>query len=847
VNDLPELFDLRLKARSMAFLFVAGAGVGCLTLVLPHSSDVNEPPIWGLAALAVALAAIVHRQADRLSEWHLHLMLAIGTLILTFANYWVGTTVFYPVIYTWVVLYAFYFFELPLALAHLGWVGANYFVLLLIQQPASPVVRWVLAIGTPAVAGLLISRLLANLRQGSQRALEQARELRESEARTGRILETAHDAFVILDPHGRVHAWNAAAEDMFGIRAREALGRLLADLVFPAEGRDAHHERRRELLARPGPVSGERIDVQLVRRDGTRFPAEAAVSRIEEGDSVLFAAFLRDLSAERHRDDERAALYREQAARREAEQVAEMVSGMQLLVDAALAHTTLDGMLGELLPRVRAVMGADAAAVLLTDEEEGDLVVRASTGGRPEESARVAFGQGFAGRVASAGRPQLVHDPPPNDLVDPAFREAGVASVVGVPLLADGEVKGVIKVGAAPPRRFSEEDLAMLRLAADRVALALDHARLYEREHRIAETLQRSLLPDHLPQLPGLTAAARYLPAAAEAEVGGDWFDVIPMAAGRVGLVMGDVAGKGLTAASMVGRLRSALRAYALEDHAPAVVVDRLNRLLWTELEESEMATLLYVVFDPVEGSVRWVNAGHLPPLMVVGDGLVHFLEGARGVPLGVMPFPTFEEEGIELAQGGRIVLYTDGLVERPGAVIDAGLSALAEAVRSAPEDVEELCDHLLGELVPAAGAGDDVALLAFCNEPVGEHFDVEMPAAPESLASVRAMLRRWLQQADSSEQEIAEITTACGEACTNAIEHAGAGGSGSFEVEGRLDGAAVDILVRDFGSWRPVREGDQGRGLSLMRALMDDVAVSPSAEGTTVRMRRLLNGASAE
>ena len=179
----------------------------------------------------------------------------------------------------------------------------------------------------------------------------------------------------------------------------------------------------------------------------------------------------------------------------------------------------------------------------------------------------------------------------------------------------------MLVVCTAAPRRFTAEDIGLLRLAADRVALGIDRARVYEREHRIAETLQRSLLPDRLPTLPGLTVAARYLPAASEAEVGGDWYDVIPIPGGRVGMVMGDVAGKGLAAASMVGRLRSALRAYALEGHEPATALEQLNRLLWTEAGDSQMATLLYAIVDPGEDVISWVNAGHMPPLLVAADG----------------------------------------------------------------------------------------------------------------------------------------------------------------------------------------------------------------------------------
>jgi anti-sigma regulatory factor (Ser/Thr protein kinase) len=229
---------------------------------------------------------------------------------------------------------------------------------------------------------------------------------------------------------------------------------------------------------------------------------------------------------------------------------------------------------------------------------------------------------------------------------------------------------------------------------------------------------------------------------------------------------------------------------------------------------------------------------------MVVGDGaLPHFLEGGRSVPLGVMPFPKFEEVALSLEPGGTVVLYTDGLVERPGENIDDGLGRLAGALRDAPEDPEQLCDHLLRTLVPDSGAPDDVAILALRNVPMADRFSVEFPTHPEALISMRGLLRRWLRHADGSDQEIAEITTAAGEAATNAIEHAGASGDTPFEVLGRIEESDINITVRDYGAWRAPREGDQGRGLSLMEALMDEVDVTPSPEGTTVRMRRRLNG----
>ncbi len=413
-------------------------------------------------------------------------------------------------------------------------------------------------------------------------------------------------------------------------------------------------------------------------------------------------------------------------------------------------------------------------------------------------------------------------------------------TLVGVPLVPEGEVTGVLVAGVDPPRKFTNEDLTLLRLAGERVGLAIAHARVYEREHRIAETLQRSLLPESLPDLPGLEVAARYLPAASEAEVGGDWYDVIPIAGGAVGLVMGDVAGKGLAGASMVGRLRSAMRAYALEGHDPARVVERVNRLLWNEAEESQMATMLYAIVDPAEGVVRWVNAGHPPPVLVEEPD-VRYLSGEASVPLGVLPFPTYEEASAPMQPGSAILLYTDGLVERPGEHIDDGLAQLAAHIREAPKEPSRLLDHLLESLVPAGGAPDDVALLMLANLPVPDRFHAEFPAQPESLASIRSMLRRWLSHAGATEPEVAEIITACGEAATNAIEHAGTANNTRFAVSGRVDGPDVLLEISDRGAWRERRADDHGRGIELMRTLMDTVELEPGSEGTTVTLRRRL------
>jgi PAS domain S-box-containing protein len=810
VRSLPGLFDVRVKARSIAYLFAAGATLGLLTLAFPHHEEVRDTPLIVLAGIAYVIAAIVWFGAERFREWHLHAVLAAGTVIVSLANYYAGPSTLYPLLYVWTALYAFYFLPLREAAGQMAFIAVSYAVVLAVQDAHMVIGSWLLAVGTPLLAGLLISQLLTLLQR-------QARDLFQSEERTRLLLDTAPVAFITLDRDGCITTWNVAAERLFGWTKEEAIGRTMRDLIVPPELRERHDARRQAVIDSAESAGTENYEVEFMRRDGTRFPGEATVSRVEARGEVFVSGFITDATERLRRRAEREALVREQAARAEAERVAEIVGGMQALVDAALAQRTLQGILRDLVAQVRGVLDAGEATIYLSDEG-GRLSVGASTPGEH------AGGAEFAARVAESREAILAQDD----------------SLIGVPLLAEGEVTGVLVAGAQPPREFSGEDLTLLRLAAERVGLAIAHARVYEREHRIAETLQRSLLPDRLPVLPGLEVAARYLPAASEAEVGGDWYDVIPIAGGAVGLVMGDVAGKGLAGASMVGRLRSALRAYALEGHDAGRVVERLNRLLWTEAEESQMATMLYVIVDPAASTVRWVNAGHPPPVVIAG-GEARFLTGDASVPLGVLPFPTYQEVTAPLDPGDTLLLYTDGLVERPGEHLDDGLAQLADRVSDAPGDPQGFLDHLLETMVPPQGAADDVALLTLRNLPVPEQFRAEFPAEPESLAPIRSMLRRWLSHAGADDIEIAEITTACGEAATNAIEHAGTGNGAHFEVAGRRDGPEIELAVRDHGSWRSAREDDHGRGLELMRMLMDTVAVEPGADGTTVSLRRRL------
>lgn len=575
---------------------------------------------------------------------------------------------------------------------------------------------------------------------------------------------------------------------------------------------DAMHEGAQDYLVK------SRADVDLITRS-IRYAMERARS-----------------------ERQRTALAHERSARAEAEAMASTISRLERLTEAALAHLSLEDLLDELLDHVSEMLEADTAAILLLDEERDVLEVRAAKGVETEHTANVVVpvGQGIAGRVVSERRSMIVDDVSQVEVVTPVIRER-VRSLIAVPLVAEQRIVGVMHVGTFTPRHFTAEESVVLQLAADRAARAIERARAYQQEHETAVTLQRSLLPDRLPEVPGLGLAARYLPGAAGAEVGGDWYDVIPLADGRVGIAMGDVVGRGIPAASLMGQLRNALRAYAVEGHSAATVVERLDRLVQS-LTPGRMATLLYMVLEPDGRSLSYANAGHLPALLVEPDRPPRLVEGARGVPLGVLPYATFEEASTSVAPGSTVVLYTDGLVEERGISLEIRLAELERVATPSFEGPNELCERLLAELLPEGAGLDDVALLALTTAPASsDRLALTLSAEPEALITARRALRNWLTEVGADPESLYDITLATGEACTNAIEHAYGPGEATFDLEATRGHDEVRIRVRDYGSWRAPRGHNRGRGLKLMETLMDDVRVVREETGTTVELRRRL------
>jgi PAS domain S-box-containing protein len=405
----------------------------------------------------------------------------------------------------------------------------------------------------------------------------------------------------------------------------------------------------------------------------------------------------------------------------------------------------------------------------------------------------------------------------------------------------DGDYRWIVDRGQ--PRYEGEHFVGYVGSATDiheRRSMEERLRKVYEREHHVAETLQRSLLPERLPQIDGVELAARYIPAGTGAGVGGDWYDAIELRDGRVAVVVGDVVGHGLRAAAVMGQLRNACRAYALVESSPAEVVGRLNRLVSND-DDEVMATVLYLVLDRETGEVTYTSAGHPPPVVVSPDG-ASFLDEGRSVPVGAVESAVFREASAVLPDDATLFLYTDGLVERRDVALDDRLAQLRAATTAAGGDLPDVCEQVLLGVLGTKAPLDDVALLAVRPAKVlRDRLELSLPAEPESLVGLRRRLGRFLNAAGANEDEAFEITLTISEAAGNAIEHAYGPGDASFTVEAAVLDREVVASVSDSGSWRDQRDNQRGRGLRIIEGLMDTVEVSREPTGTVVTMRRRL------
>jgi phosphoserine phosphatase RsbU/P len=388
---------------------------------------------------------------------------------------------------------------------------------------------------------------------------------------------------------------------------------------------------------------------------------------------------------------------------------------IQSITDAALSRLDDRDLLAELLDRTRDAMQVDTAAVLLLDNSSGQLIATAAAGLEEEvhQGVRIPVGRGFAGRIAAERQPVILDRVDHTTVLNPILWAKGIQSMMGVPMVTGGRVIGVLHVGSLTPRQFTGHDTELLQLAADRAAAAVQSLTA-QADRLAAAALQRSLVPAALPLVTGAEMAARYI--AGRGGVGGDWYDVFTLPTGELCVVIGDVAGSGLRAAVTMGRIRSALRAYALETRDPADVLDRLDRKM-QHFEPDAMATVLYAVIEPRLDRMHLCLAGHFPPVIAYPGRPAELASVATGLIIGVADPAQRPVSTVRIPPGTLLCFYTDGLIERPGEVIDDGLARLCQAVAAQP--AEAACAAAMQALVGSGPVRDDIALLMVRRQPI--------------------------------------------------------------------------------------------------------------------------------
>jgi anti-anti-sigma factor len=517
-----------------------------------------------------------------------------------------------------------------------------------------------------------------------------------------------------------------------------------------------------------------------------------------------------------------------------------------------------------LVGRLPDFVGASGVSVYLADPERGLRLVHAvgydpvDNGGHNGGAAPARLDDPVPITAAArTGEPVWIRDrvewardwPDLVERASAADRHAAAA----LPLAAVGRVVGAIGLSFPTERGFPAEERDFVLALVAQAAPAFERAAAADERRVIAETLQKSLLPPTLPHLDRILLASRYLPGARGSQAGGDWYDVLPLDEGRVAIAVGDVVGQGARAAAIMGQLRSALSGYLLEGHGPVQALERLDRFAG-RVPGATGSTVACLVLDPGTGDLVWARAGHPPPL-VAGPTGCRRLDDATGTVLGVRARPPFTAGSATIRPGDSIVLYTDGLVERRGELVDDGIERLAGIAADrhglAPDT---LTDALLtGALAGSPSNGgpdpaDDVALIVARLVP--PPLRLVLPAQAPVLRELRAAVLAWAEAGGVGEDAVYDLQLAVGEAAANAVEHAyrdRAPGTMSVELEQGPDGG-VEAHVRDEGSWRPAPEdkGYRGRGLELIRDVSSRMRLHHGPDGTDVRFTLPATGAPA-
>ncbi|PLW72428.1 SpoIIE family protein phosphatase [Streptomyces sp. SCUT-3] len=729
-------------------------------------------------------------------------------------------------------------------------------IVLRIDRPWPPGSEWSLALS--AVAAVCAHRLEHLLSVGVDSVpgggLDMAVELLENRARTARLelamsgAETG--AFDWDFASGRL-VWDERLCRLFGMRPEDfdEKDATYYNAIHP-DDRAVVNRAVRESRRTGGDY---RATYRIVRPDGRvrRLDARGRVFRDMTGRPARMVGIAQDVTEEwerKEREDHRKNLVLE-------------VTGA--LSDAISVSDVVTAMTRTMLP----ALGADA--VVLYVEEDGHLWP-AGVQGHPEEatrrmSAAAAFPGSPVRRALEEGRPLFYENRAayladfPEEVFSPGEHHH---SWVVLPLIAAHRVVGGCVISHTAPHRFSPDDRTLVAALAGILTQAMERARLFDQRRWQMTELQRVMLPRHLPVLPDLAVAARYLPASRGMEVGGDWYDLLPLPSGRVGVVIGDVQGHSATAAAVMGQLRTALRAYTAEGHDPATLMEHSNRLL-CELDTDLFATCCYAEIDPVDGTVEMVRAGHPVPLRLDAEGRAAEKNVPGGVPLGLDPGSEYPVHRAELPPGEALLLFTDGLVENRGGDYAENVARLADRVSrwnatrgsryndviaDARRELELLADEIVAPPGDRTPREDDVAVLLVRRCPDSRNpttCSARWHAAGGNLAEVHEVRRALGRQvrAWGLRERAADTELLAAELLSNAALHA----DGDIDLTARLEDGTLRVEVFDTNHYRPrvvpvdeetgeaAEPGVSGRGMHLVQEWADRWGWEPRGDRKAV------------
>jgi PAS domain S-box-containing protein len=658
----------------------------------------------------------------------------------------------------------------------------------------------------PFSAAELLARVRANV--------ELAR-LRNHHARwRAALIDSLHEAFFLCDEAGAVVEINAAFTDMLGY-GPEGLPYRAEYAWWPAE--DTEPEAHRQVGDAFGQLmrqSKGSFVAPATHKDGHRLWVAASFNEVRDPDTGrrMVVGTLRDITAEHYAGQREAAL---------------AAMGL-LLSQASSVPQALQGAINELqrLWQVRRVL-----AVTWDGSEQPSVMSTGAEASWPDLPAPLRE------RISALRRqPPLSPDGgsgtgAPGDAAARDGRTGAVGITVEHPR---GLLALWMDLDAARP--FSAEDRALLALLCGYLGQALHRVHQTDQQRETALALQRAILgPARLPD----GFAARYEPANRPLEVGGDWYDIVELPDGRIGIVVGDCVGHGLDAATVMGQLRSACRALLLQDSSAAQTLTAMDRFA-ALIPGAICSTVFCGILDRETGRLTYSSAGHPPGILALPDGRTELLEDGRSFPLAVQP-------GIERTEASRIVparaallLYTDGLVERRRRSMDTGIAEAGAAVhRGDSAAVEDLATAIMTAMTPDGGYEDDVALVLYRHP---APLEVTFPAESAQLAPVRATLRTWLSRCDLSQKMVQDVLVAAGEACANAVEHGHRNAPGEqIQLRAAATVTQLRLTITDTGRWKVARSANgtnRGHGIPLMRALMQQVTIEPGDAGTTVDMQ---------